>query len=623
MPRLVLRATAAAVLLFGCAALAGRRPAIDVSAMREAIESSRSVDDFASADAYAHFLRSRLYHHAGDHVRAAAELRQALATDDDSAYLRTALAEEYARQGEMIRAQAELRNVLDAHPDDAPACLLLGRVLFEDKQFAKAKLLLRRAIKLRPTEPDAYLVLAQLGLETAAPEEAVKAVDALSAAVPGEAVGDHRLGLALAERGDLARARPLLERAVQKDPADLEAWSALGQLDESIERTDLAEHAYEQALIADPDNTEVLLAEGRLALRRHGPAQARAYFDRLLSISDEPEQVVKVAFSFLAARELSEAVAVLDAARKRDASEPRFSFYAGLLHERLGHHAEAAQAFGEVSSASELYDDASLRRATSLSRAGQHEQARALLEKAIAERPESLDLYPAYARVLERAGKVREAETFLRRSLERAPTASLYEALCNLLDRHGREADGVALLQQAVTAHPKDEALLYTLAAVYERHGELAQSLSRMRQVVAMNPENAAALNFIGYTLVDHGQSLDEAEQLLRRAVQLRPDSGAFLDSLGWLYFRKGDRARAVDTLEKAVDLAPGEPTILEHLGDAYRGADRATDAAGAYRRALEALTDQDDDDPAGEALAQRAGLLKKLKFLGTDAAAR
>jgi Flp pilus assembly protein TadD len=160
---------------------------------------------------------------------------------------------------------------------------------------------------------------------------------------------------------------------------------------------------------------------------------------------------------------------------------------------------------------------------------------------------------------------------------------------------------------------------MYALGVVLQKSGATQEAIARMREVVEVNPRNAAALNFIGYTLADRGEQLDEAERLVRRALAIQPDSGAYLDSLGWVQFRRGDLVRATGTLERAAELEPDEPTILEHLGDAYGGASRRDAAVGAYRRALEAM--RTTDDP--QARERTAVVERKLKALTSPVADR
>lgn len=568
---------------------------------------------FSSAASYAHYLKARLLHHDGDHRGALDELRLALASDDQNPFLMTELAEEHARLGELDRAEVQLNKVLDKYPNHAAAQLLMGRVLFEGQKIVRARAALRSAIKLKPRDPDAYLVLTQLWLDQGKPDEAVKVVDELSAALPGEPIGYKRLGMALAERNDNARAEKLLLKAVERDPGDAEAWITLGQIYEVTGRLQKGEDSYSRALERDPENREVLLAAGRLALRQEAPQRARAYFEQLLSFSKDPELAVKVAFSYLAMRQMGAAVEVLDQARAT-AGEPRLHFYAGLVHERMHAWAKAADAYGAVQpEAGDLFHEARLHRANCLSSLGKHDKALELYRKGLEDRPDYAALVPAYARGLERANQPKEAELVLARALADKPTPESFEALAGLYERQGRLADAISLLTDALRKRPRDELLLYALGTVYERKGEVQKSLEKMRAVLDVNPDNANAMNFIGYTLADRGMDYEEAEKLLTRALELKPDTAAYLDSLGWMFFRRGEMSKAVETLERATEVSPGEPTIEEHLGDAYAKAARKDEAIKRYKRALEVLREAPE---LAESKGQRATIEKKLKAL-------
>ncbi|HXX29095.1 MAG TPA: tetratricopeptide repeat protein [Myxococcaceae bacterium] len=593
-----------------------RRPAVDVAAMHEAMEPGAGT--FASAAAYAHFLRARLAHLAGDERRAVDELRLALATDEKDPYLAVALGEAYARLGDWAHAEARARGVLERSPDDFGAQLLLARVLYETHQFPRARAVLRRALALRPREPDPYLLLAEMSLEAGQLDEAMRTVGEL-ADVASEPVGLKRLGQALMEKGDGARAETLLARAARIDPGDVETWVSLAGAQESLSLPASAEESLAHALEVDPDNRDVLLDAGKQALHAGAPGRARAYLDRAVALSDDPDLTLRVAFTWLGGQRPAEASGVLDAARRSGRADARVSFYAGLLHERAGRWNEAVRAYTEVPPGAQVYPDARLRRASALAHAGRAAEAVALLRAALIASPDDLALYPAYAEAVEASGRPAEAERFLRDALAARGSPELTEALAVLLERQGRAPEAIALLTRAVDQTPRQESLLFGLAAAYERSGDHARSIARMREVLAINPDNAAALNFIGYTLADQGLDLDEAERMLRRALELRPDTGAFLDSLGWVYFRRHDLARAVPTLERAAALEPDEPVIAEHLGDAYLGQDRKREAVGAYRRALEAA--RTSTDP--ESVALRPRVEHKLKGLSSDVADR
>jgi tetratricopeptide (TPR) repeat protein len=136
-----------------------------------------------------------------------------------------------------------------------------------------------------------------------------------------------------------------------------------------------------------------------------------------------------------------------------------------------------------------------------------------------------------------------------------------------------------------VATNPSDR-YHFTLAT-YDEANDHDKAIDQMLQAIELNPKNAAALNYLGYTYADMGVKLDEAEQLIRRAIQLEPNDGFYIDSLGWVYFKRGDYPRAIEYLERASELAGEDPTIVEHLGDAYSKTGRSDSAMQSYREAL------------------------------------
>jgi tetratricopeptide (TPR) repeat protein len=611
----------AGVLFSTGAPAVGRRPAADPSAMREAMRASeKSGESYASSASYAHFLKAQMLQRAGEHRRALNELRLALVTDEGNPYLMVALAEQYARMGDLTRAEKTLIRLLETAPSYPAAHLLLGRVLDEEGKKDRARVHLQKAVRLAPKTVEGWLALGQVELDTGRTDQCLEVMEGMARAIPGESKGFRMLGSVLSDRDDVARAERALRRAVEIDDSDSEAWTLLAQTYDRAERFAEAEEAYARALSRDPENLELSLAGGRVALKMGDAARARSWFDRVLSLSEDPEIAVRVSFAYLSTDRVEEAVEVLDRTRKRGAMEPRLSYYAGLMHERLRRFERAAAAYGEVPRSSELYVESQIRRGNALSLAGAHPRATEALRKFVEERPEQPGAHRGYARALERSGALREAERVLRVAVDRWHTADLYEALAENLQRQGRGVEAVKFLEDAVVARPEEQGLRFVLGAAYERHGKVEQSLTHLRAVLARNPDNPTVLNFIGYMLAEHGRDLDEAEGMVRRALQLKPGTAAYLDSLGWVYYRRGQTEQAVALLEQAAALDPGEPVIADHLGDAYRRADRKADAARAYRKALEALQQADD---AIDARGLRNRVERKLKALSTESAGR
>ncbi len=152
--------------------------------------------------------------------------------------------------------------------------------------------------------------------------------------------------------------------------------------------------------------------------------------------------------------------------------------------------------------------------------------------------------------------------------------------------------------------------LYFIRGASFEQAGDWVRGEADLRTALRLVPDEPTVLNYLGYALLDRGQKLDEAQTLIAAAAKLRPDDGFIADSLGWAYYRTGDLAKAVPTLEEAARQEPGDATINDHLGDAYWRVGRHIEARFQWRTAA-AL----DPDAAEAAL-----LAKKLDF-GLDVA--
>ena len=140
----------------------------------------------------------------------------------------------------------------------------------------------------------------------------------------------------------------------------------------------------------------------------------------------------------------------------------------------------------------------------------------------------------------------------------------------------------------------KHWSLYYSRGITYERTQRWPKAEADFLFALELQPEQPFVLNYLGYSWVDQGLNLDQAKDMLHRAVEARPEDGFIVDSLGWVYYRLGDIDQAVEHLERAVELQPGDPVINDHLGDAYWRVGREREANFQWRRAL--TLDPEDD---------------------------
>jgi tetratricopeptide (TPR) repeat protein len=152
----------------------------------------------------------------------------------------------------------------------------------------------------------------------------------------------------------------------------------------------------------------------------------------------------------------------------------------------------------------------------------------------------------------------------------------------------GRRSAAFALLEQAVRNEPGDVDTMFALADLYHDAGRETDAEEALRRVVAVQPEHPNALNYLGYLLALRGENLDEAIDLVQRALEQDPENGAYLDSLGWAYFKRGDLEEAERYLTAAAERLPENSEVQDHLGDLFARAGRYAEAIAAWTRALE-----------------------------------
>jgi tetratricopeptide (TPR) repeat protein len=140
---------------------------------------------------------------------------------------------------------------------------------------------------------------------------------------------------------------------------------------------------------------------------------------------------------------------------------------------------------------------------------------------------------------------------------------------------------------QALELRPDDDRVTLNLAGALERTGEYEKAEPLLARLHERKPDDPTICNFYGYLLALMASRLDVAEQLVRTALKHEPDNGYYVDSLGWVYFNRGEYEKAVIELEKASRLVQDDPVILEHLGDAYQSLKRFREALAAYERSM------------------------------------
>ncbi|MGJ8544256.1 MAG: tetratricopeptide repeat protein [Sulfitobacter sp.] len=240
------------------------------------------------------------------------------------------------------------------------------------------------------------------------------------------------------------------------------------------------------------------------------------------------------------------------------------------LLEGLDQHSLSSAEFKKVPASSPAYHAAELGRAGALRRAGEPEKAIEVLET-------------------------------LARS--HGDLAVVHSTLGDILRSEERFEEAIKAYDRALEQTSEDTRarwlLYYARAIAEERTGDWEASERDFRAALEIEPEQPQVLNYLGYSLVEQRQKLDEALNMIERAVAGSPDSGYIVDSLGWVLYRLGRYDEAVAHMERAVELIPVDPVVNDHLGDVYWAVGRAREARFQWSRALSFIDPEDTDGEA------------------------
>lgn len=234
--------------------------------------------------------------------------------------------------------------------------------------------------------------------------------------------------------------------------------------------------------------------------------------------------------------------------------------FAGSIMNAYGDHEQAIAMLSEIGKSSPYYEQARIEIASGYAAQDEHARAVSVLRETVRSHPNAFEARLSLGSLLASQDRHEDA----------------VKALDDLIERLPEDADDDAWRYYIARA-----ASLLALDIWARAEADLTRALD-------IAPEEATVLNYLGYSWAERGINLDEAFELIEKAVSLQPDSGAIIDSLGWAHYQLGNYEEAVGHLEQAASLEPGDPTVTDHLGDVYWRLGREIEAGYQWRRALE-----------------------------------
>jgi tetratricopeptide (TPR) repeat protein len=172
-----------------------------------------------------------------------------------------------------------------------------------------------------------------------------------------------------------------------------------------------------------------------------------------------------------------------------------------------------------------------------------------------------------------------------------------YPVGAKILSDQKKFAEAAAFLEDGYQKHPDSIELMFLQGVYLEKAGNKEACVEVMEKVIAKDPKHSSGLNYLGYLFAESGKNLDRAEELIKKALEIKPNDGYYMDSLGWVYYQRKDYPKALETLTKANELAPNEGVILEHIGDIYQATGKRERAKEYYTDALKTTLEEADKE--------------------------
>ena len=518
--------------------------------------------------AYYHFLQGYLAELANDVPKAVAEYRAALHFDPKSAFLRVRLAALQFLSGNMQKAMAMLDQIESAQVREADVLVEMARIYAGGGQFDRALGLYDEAVHLNPERGETYFDKGVLLLNLKRPQQAETVFTQGLEHAPESHFGHFYQGKALEAQEKRTEAKEAYRQAINRTKRFEPAYQALLKLyefDEDLQAAIQLYHEFEVS-VTPRDNT-FRKDFVRFLVKQKDYGQALDILEQM--IVDEPQDVklqIQRALVYVEMKEPHRAVTELEGILQAHPSELRVRDYLGWLYEQIDDVEKALDAYGTNIDLDATFYDSRIHLGILLYRLTRYDEAVQHLTRAAGLKPGNSETH------LLLGLSYLQADEF-----ERATSA----------------------FEKGLEYHPNNEDLRFNLGAAYDKLDRFPDVVREMEAVLALNPDHTDALNYLGYSYADRGINGEEAVELTRRAVALKPDNGAYVDSLGWALFKVGKVAEALRELQRAAELVEDDPVIFEHLGEIYLIQDHRDAARAAWIRALQL-------DPHNENLIKR-----------------
>jgi tetratricopeptide (TPR) repeat protein len=401
---------------------------------------------------------------------------------------------------------------------------------------------------------------------------------------------------------EYALAANAYKKALALDPNRLELKAALAQDQALAGQFDDALNTYQELATANPQDAQPYLGMAQVYREKKDFANARKMNDKARALDPDSLEIRYNEVGLLedegkTAEAITALKGILDSTAKRSYNPAERSYRSkmleqlGLLYRSNEQYQQSVDTFRQIAVLDpDLSPRAEAQVIDTYRLAKDYAKAQQASDEAVKKYPNDRTVHEVRAQLLADQGKADAAIAELKKLLDGKNDREVYLAMADVYqkDRKFSEMGKVLDAADKLSTTKEDKAgVLFLRGAMYEREKNYDMAEKTFRQVLEMDPTNASAMNYLGYMLADQNIRLSEAQDLIKKAVNLEPNNYAFLDSLGWVYYRMDRLEDAEQELTRSVQLMSKDPTIHDHLGDIYFKEGKIKEAIAQWQSSL------------------------------------
>ena len=482
------------------------------------------------------------------------------------------------------KAIEQYQKITEADPKDVESWIMLGRLQKAIMNSTEAMAAYKKALELDASNEDAMTGLATVYADLGDNKAAAEMLRKVAEKDPNPR-SLTSLASVYEQLKDYSLAAEMLRRALDQQPGNSELKAALAEDLLLSNQLDDALKLYQEAVADDPKDIKAELRISQIYRQKQDFAKAREAADKAKEIDPNDLEVQYNDVNLLEAEgKVPDAIktlkGILDATAKKtySASEKSSRSFLlsnlGDLERTIEQYPAAVDTFRQLA---DLDPDGAGRAQAEIietyREAKDYPKAEAEADAGIKKFPKDRIVSDTRASVLSDMGKTDAAVAEARRLTDGKNDREVDLNLADIYEKGKNFAEMAKALDaaEAVSQTSKEKQdIAFRRGAMYERMKKYPEAEAEFRKVLEMDPDNDAALNYLGYMLADRNIRLDEARDLVSKAVAHSPTTGAYLDSLGWVYFRLNKLPEAEDKLREALRYMSRDPTVHDHLAEVY-----------------------------------------------------